>query len=112
MPLHHLTGRGRSFVHPRKGYTVGDCLLCMYYGSEFCAKAVREWLDRLDVAPSSSNQEIRGRTATARASIASREIFYTLEGARVLIRNWRREYNTIRPHRSLDYRAPAPQTLA
>jgi len=43
--------------------------------------------------------------------LLNREIFYTLEEAKVLIENWRCEYNTIRPHSSLDYRAPAPQTL-
>ena len=47
-----------------------------------------------------------------RDELLNREIFYTLEEARVLIENWRREYNTIRPHSSLGYRAPAPQTLA
>ena len=29
-----------------------------------------------------------------------------------LIENYRKEYNTIRPHSSLGYRAPAPQALA
>ena len=37
---------------------------------------------------------------------------YKLEEAKVLIRSWWREYNTIRPHSSLGYRALAPQTLA
>ena len=30
----------------------------------------------------------------------------------MLIEDWRREYNTIRPHISLEYRAPAPETLS
>jgi len=30
----------------------------------------------------------------------------------VLIENWRREYNRVRPHTSLDYRYPGPETLA
>lgn len=47
-----------------------------------------------------------------RDELLNREIFYTLEEARVLIENWREEYNTIRPHSSLDYRVPAPQALA
>jgi len=41
-----------------------------------------------------------------------REIFYTLQEAKVLIENWRREYNTVRPHSSLGYRPPAPEALA
>jgi transposase InsO family protein len=30
--------------------------------------------------------------------------------AKVLIEAWRRHYNTIRPHSSLGYRPPAPET--
>jgi hypothetical protein len=39
------------------------------------------------------------------------EIFFTLTEARVLIEAWRRHYNTIRPHSSLGYRPPAPETV-
>ena len=38
--------------------------------------------------------------------LLSREIFYTLEEARVLIERWRRSYNQVRPHSSLGYRPP------
>ena len=38
------------------------------------------------------------------------EIFYSLAEARVLIEAWRRHYNTVRPHSSLGYRPPAPET--
>lgn len=38
------------------------------------------------------------------------EIFYSLAEAKVLIEAWRRHYNTIRPHSSLGYRPPAPET--
>ena len=31
---------------------------------------------------------------------------------KVLIEQWRREYNTIRPHSSLGYRLPAPEELS
>jgi len=86
-------------------------------GPEFCAKAVREWLDRLDVGPlfiepgspweNGYNESFNGKL---RDELLNREIFYTLEEAGVLIENWRREYNTIRPHSSLGYRPPAPPT--
>ena len=39
------------------------------------------------------------------------EIFDTLLEAKVLTENWRREYNQIRPHSSLGYQPPAPETL-
>jgi transposase InsO family protein len=39
------------------------------------------------------------------------EIFYTLKEAQILIEQWRKLYNTIRPHSSLNYQPPAPQAL-
>ena len=43
--------------------------------------------------------------------VLKREIFYSLEEAKVLTGQWRREYNTIRPHSSLRFRPPAPEAL-
>ena len=43
--------------------------------------------------------------------VLKREIFFTLAEAKVLIEQWRREYNTIRPHSSLGYRPPAPEAI-
>jgi len=40
------------------------------------------------------------------------EIFYSLKEATVIIEQWRKHFNTIRPHSSLNYRPPAPQTSA
>ena len=46
-----------------------------------------------------------------RGELLNGEIFYTLqEATKTLIEEWRREYNEIRPHGSLGYRSPAPQT--
>jgi transposase InsO family protein len=42
-------------------------------------------------------------------SLAPAEIFYTLKEAKTLIEKWRMEYNTFRPHSSLNYRSPAPE---
>jgi transposase InsO family protein len=44
-----------------------------------------------------------------RDELLNREIFTTLTEARVLIEEWRREYNQIRPHSALGYRPPAPE---
>ena len=38
------------------------------------------------------------------------EIFDTMAEAKVLIERWRVYYNTIRPHSSLNYMPPAPET--
>jgi|TARA_Y100000758_G_scaffold61201_1_gene39222 putative transposase len=45
-----------------------------------------------------------------RDELLNGEIFYSLAEAKVLIEAWRRHYNTVRPHSSLGYRPPAPET--
>jgi transposase InsO family protein len=39
------------------------------------------------------------------------EIFYTLKEAKVVIEEWRRHDNTIRPHSALGWKPPAPETI-
>ena len=51
------------------------------------------------------------RNGKLRDELPNGEIFYTLKEAQVLIEQWRNHYNTIRPHSSLGYRPPAPQTI-
>jgi transposase InsO family protein len=85
-------------------------------GPEFTAKAVREWLSRLGVRtlfiePGSpwENGYIESFNGKLRDELLNGEIFTTLFEAQVLIENWRREYNQVRPHSSLGYRSPAPE---
>ena len=40
------------------------------------------------------------------------EVSETLLEAKVLIERWRVRSNTVRPHSSLGYRPPAPETIA
>ena len=54
------------------------------------------------------NESFNGKL---RDELLNGEIFYTLKEAKVLIEQWRRHYNTIRPHSALGYRPPAPQTI-
>ena len=42
--------------------------------------------------------------------LLNREIFYTIKEAKVFIEQWRQYYNTERPHSSLNYKAPVPQS--
>jgi transposase InsO family protein len=87
-------------------------------GSEFTAKAVREWLTRVGVktlyiAPGSPwengyNESFNGKLGD---ELLDGEIFYSLKEAQVLIERWRHHYNTVRPHSALGYRPPAPQTI-
>jgi transposase InsO family protein len=46
-----------------------------------------------------------------RDELLNGEIFTTLREAEVLIENWRRHYNAVRPHSSLGYRPPAPEAI-
>jgi transposase InsO family protein len=46
-----------------------------------------------------------------RGGLLNREIFYSLKEGQIVIEQWRKHYNTIRPHSSLGYRPPAPQTM-
>ena len=87
-------------------------------GPEFTAKAVRNWLNRLGVKtlfiePGSpwENGYIESFNGKLRDELLNREIFTTLTEAKVLIEQWRQEYNHIRPHSSLGYRPPAPETI-
>jgi putative transposase len=86
-------------------------------GPEFTAKAIRKWLNRLGVKtlfiePGSpwENGYIESFNGKMRDELLSREIFTTLREAKVLIEQWRREYNQVRPHSALGYRPPAPET--
>jgi transposase InsO family protein len=57
------------------------------------------------------NGYIESFNGKLRDELLDREIFDTLLEAKVLIERWREEYNTVRPHSSLGYRAPALETI-
>jgi putative transposase len=46
-----------------------------------------------------------------RDELLNGEIFYSLKEGQIVMEQWRKHYNTIRPHSSLGYRPPAPQTM-
>jgi len=46
-----------------------------------------------------------------RDELLDREIFTTFEEAKILIEQWRKEYNQVRPHSAKNYRPPAPETI-
>ena len=87
-------------------------------GPEFTSKMVRGWLERVGVKtlfiePGSPwengyNESFNGKL---RDELLNREIFYSLREVQILTERWRREYNTIRPHSSLGYRPPVPETI-
>ena len=87
-------------------------------GPEFVAEAVRRWIAAVGartafIEPGSpwENGYIESFNARLRDELLNGEIFYTLKEAQVLIESWRCHYNAIRPHGSLGYRPPAPETV-
>jgi putative transposase len=82
-------------------------------GPEFVSKAILEWLAaaKIDTAlidpgkpwQNGDNESFNGKF---RDECLSMEWFRSRTEARVLIEIWRRHYNGVRPHSSLDYRTP------
>jgi len=87
-------------------------------GSEFTANMIRTWLNELGaktlfIEPGSpwENGYIESFNGKLRDELLNREIFYTLQEAKILIEHWRREYNQVRPHSALGYKPPAPEAV-
>jgi putative transposase len=87
-------------------------------GSEFTARRVRAWLGRLAVKPLFiepgspwENGYVESFNGKMRDELLNGEIFYSLKEAKILIEQWRKQYNTVRPHSALGYRPPAPAAI-
>jgi putative transposase len=87
-------------------------------GSEFIATAVRDWIAAVGAKTAYiekgspwENGYIESFNGKLRDELLNGEIFYSLREAQVVIEQWRRHYNAIRPHSSLGYRAPAPDVI-
>jgi putative transposase len=87
-------------------------------GAEFVAEAVRDWIAAVGartayIEPASpwENGYCESFNARFRDELLNGEIFYTLKEAQIIIEQWRRHYNTVRPHSALAYRPPAPETF-
>jgi putative transposase len=87
-------------------------------GPEFVARKVRTLLTRLGVKtlyiePGSpwENGYCESFNSKLRDELLEGEQLSTLHEAQVIIERWRCHYNAIRPHSSLGYRPPAPETI-
>ncbi|SEG63429.1 integrase core domain-containing protein, partial [Bosea lathyri] len=87
-------------------------------GPEFVAKAVREWITAVGaktafIEPGSpwENGYCESFNSKLRDELLNGEVFYSLAEAKAVIESWRKHYNTVRPHSSLGYRAPAPTAI-
>ena len=106
-----------------------SCSICLYSGIlqntfssdnglEFTVKAVHGWLTDLEVTTlfiepgsPSENGYIESFNRKLRDELLDREIFTTLTEAKILVEEWRKEYNQVRPHSALNYRPPAPEAI-
>jgi transposase InsO family protein len=83
-------------------------------GPEFVADAVKAWLkasgaETLYIEPGSpwENAYVESFNGKLEDELLNREEFTTLKEAKVLVEDWRLDYNHHRPHSSLKYMTPA-----
>jgi putative transposase len=83
-------------------------------GSEFIACAIRAWmtaagLETLYIAPGApwENGYAESFNSKVRDELLNAEEFGSVLEAKVLAKEWRQDYNHVRPHSSLGYRTPA-----
>ena len=86
--------------------------------ARFVAQAVQDWIKAVGartayIEPGSpwENGYCESFNARFRDEFLNGEIFYSLREAQILIEEWRKHYNTKRPHSALGYRPPAPETI-
>ena len=85
---------------------------------EFSAQAMQDWLARVGIKPiriypgspweNGYNERFNG---TLRHEVLNAEWFTTTKQAQIVINQWLRQYNHIRPHQALNMRQPVPETL-
>jgi transposase InsO family protein len=87
-------------------------------GRSLLPRRCKEWLAKVGVktlyiTPGSpwENGYCESFNGSLRDELLNGEIFYSLAEAQILIEAWRRHYNTVRPHSSLEYRPPAPEAV-
>ena len=88
-------------------------------GPEMTAKIVRNWLAQvgaktlyIEQGSPWENGYCESFNGKLRDELLNGEIFYSLREAQIVIEQWRKHYNTIRPHSSLGYRPPAPPAFS
>jgi|TARA_A100001015_G_scaffold258823_1_gene302322 putative transposase len=79
---------------------------------------VRDWIAAIGtktayIEPGSpkENGYCESFNARFRDELLNGELFYSLKEAQILMEKWRIHYNTVRPHSSLGYRPPAPESI-
>jgi len=88
-------------------------------GPEFIAEAVKGWIRAVGASTAYiergspwENGYVESFNGRLRDELLNGEIFTTLREAQIVIEEWRRHYNRVRPHSSLGYKPPAPEVVA
>ena len=81
-------------------------------------RAMQDWLARVGIKPiriypgspweNGYNERFNGHS---RREVLNAEWFTTTKQAQIVINQWLRQYNHIRPHQALNMRPPVPETL-
>ena len=87
-------------------------------GPVFGAQTMQDWPVRVSIKPiriypgspweNVYNERFNG---TLRHEVLNAEWFTTTKQAQIVINQWLRQYNQIRPHQALNMRPPVPETL-
>jgi putative transposase len=82
-------------------------------GPEFVAEAVKQWaygqairINYIELGSPWENGHVESFHGRFRDACLNREVFGNLLEAKVLVEDWRRQYNEKRPHSSLGYQTP------
>lgn len=88
-------------------------------GPEFIAAAFHQWLVKVGIKPihiypgspweNGYNERFNG---TLRREVLNAEWFQTTKQAQIVINQWLKLYNHVRPHQALNMRPPIPETLS
>jgi putative transposase len=83
-------------------------------GPEFVAKVIKDFLARkgtttqhIEPGARWQNGHIESFHDKLRDECLNRELFFSLQEAKIVVEEWRNEYNSIRPHSSLGRMPPA-----
>ena len=85
---------------------------------EYDALAVRDWIAAVGaktayIEPGSPWEKgyCESFNGRMRDELLNGEVFYSLREAQIIIEDWRKHYNTKRPHSALVYRPPTPESI-
>lgn len=115
--LEVLVGQGKTVAEGARAIGVTEAT---YYRwrAEYGAKAVKDWIigvraSTAYIAPGSpwENGYVESFNGKLRNELLGCEVFNSPAEAKMLIEQWPRHYNTVRPHSALGDRPPAPEVV-